>query len=435
MPWRLVRTGGAGRAQVVRTGRFSRKRCARLAGMAGGRCILGGLGGSPPTFVRFSARLGFDTATLQRVPVERWGARQRRRRVALLVLFAHAAGVARADADAPFPELSWSAPEGCPDEVQVQSRLRTKLAAWRGVHTPMRAIARVTRSGRGYRLVLDLQSDEVTAQKSLSVGSCEAAADAAVLLIELAWDPQSSASAEDPVEDESSAAQGHGTEGPSTNPPAEPEANGNTTATTPVQPQSARSAKPAAIAIRDPPKPRERDEAIELRASVGAAVTLDFTSLPQTPAWGVRPWIGLSLDRLHATAGLALLLPGGARSTELDAVIEGRAIGVDATLGMRVLDSPFTLVPHGTAELSRQSVVTSGLSDPASATASWLAFGVGVHAAWALGTGLELTLDPAVCFPVDRPRWLVRTSGGDVVAYQASEVGLRVGLGLAYTFP
>ena len=333
----------------------------------------------------------------------------------------------------PAIDLTWEAPSGCPQSADVVARAQAHLPSPAAAEPSLRAVARVTRDGRDYQLRHELRSGDVVARKQLAVESCEAAADAAALLIALALDPEAAdARIAAPVEAEpvsQSASESNAVVAP----PGEGATSKPVAAATRA---ASRRGKPAAPQLQiHQPSVLPGDEPLAFDFAVGVALALDLTVFPQTPAWGLRPWASVSLGRMRAAASFALFLPGQARARGVDARLEGRAVGGDVSLGFALLRTRLTLAPYVVGELLRQTIVTRGISDPDATAATWGALGIGMHAAYALGLGLRVTLDPVGLAPLLRPRWLVHASAGDVAVFSAPSLAFRLSIGLAYAFP
>ena len=173
----------------------------------------------------------------------------------------------------------------------------------------------------------------------------------------------------------------------------------------------------------------------ELSYSAGAALVIDLGMLPQTPAFGLQPWIALSVDRLRFAASFAWWVTGHAASDYPGAVLEGRGLAGGASLGFELVRTPFSLVPYAVAELAQLRVSTAGVSNPGSAAATWAAVGPGLHGEHGITDEIRVTLDASLLVPFRRPRWLLRTPQGDVAVLSASSATFRLSAGLAYVFP
>jgi hypothetical protein len=117
------------------------------------------------------------------------------------------AGVAHARA-AEHIELTYTAPQGCPQRDDVLRAIERQLGAQFSSDTRLRANARVTERGpQDYELVIDYSgSSGSSSDRRVHSESCAAAADAAALLLALALIPTAAAPAPAPVPSSSRAA-------------------------------------------------------------------------------------------------------------------------------------------------------------------------------------------------------------------------------------
>lgn len=334
-------------------------------------------------------------------------------------------------------ELAWQAPPDCPSQLDVLELIRAHVPALDASPQRLQAFASVTRSGSKYGLVLALRGPDLDAQKQLELESCEAAAEAAALLIALALDPDAGvggspsdgqAAGSQPAA--ASAGQLTDAAGQPKVEPLQKDAAADTGAA--AEPPRAKAAPTAPIRISAPATPP--GESVELAFTVGTALALDLGTLPQQPAWGVRPWLAISVARLRVAGGLLLWLPGRSRLNALGGDVEGRAVGGDLSFGLELLQGRLALAPYGAAELLELSVSTGGISDPGSAAATWAALGTGLHGSYRLVEELHVTADASVLIPVRQARWLVRTSGADFAVFATPAATFRACVGLAYAF-
>jgi hypothetical protein len=351
-------------------------------------------------------------------------------------------GSARAQAAEPPIELSWSAPEGCPSRDEVLARTHRHLASASTAQSGLRAVATVTPVGAGFELTLELGGRELDAHKQLRVESCEAAARAAALLIALAFDPNASAEERATPAEPQPPTEPPPTEPPPTEPPPteprsvpEPSAAERATPEASAPPSRTTAARAPVAAEPEAPSAASASEPLELGFSAGAVLSADFGMLPQVPAWGLRPWLALSIERVRASAGVAFWLPGEARPERAAGRASGRAIGGELTLGFELTRARPLLVPYLLGELAQVSLQTSGISDPGSASATWGGIGVGLLAGHALVAGLHATLEPAVIIAFRAPRWRLHTSDGDVTLFPAPAATFRLSAGLLYAIP
>ena len=291
-------------------------------------------------------------------------------------------------ASAQGPQVSWSAPAGCPNEAELVARLETTLqeplVAFDGQST---FDARVTRSTQEYRLVLSSQRGEEHGVRVLTDRDCDALTSAAAVAIALALQ----------------------TPGPEPRRPA-PEPVESTPAPT------------------SPAEPQRQGESMRPRPWFGALLVgrTDSGTLPPRTA-GAE--IGLA-------AGLAPLL------TSLRVGVLGPGRHVEAGRGgiFRLETAAWdTCVEWFTArtaspalcalvEVGRLSGVGRGVDHPRSGAAPWVAPGARVmtttrlgHSGWSVLTGV------VGLRPLGRPRFVV--NGDEQIHRSAGFVGrLEVGI-------
>jgi len=93
---------------------------------------------------------------------------------------------------APAPGLSfdWQAPAGCPDQASVRGRVAGMLGAGAVEGSDLTATGRVSASGEGWRLELELVRAAGRERRTLADRDCAALADAAALMIAVTIDPR-----------------------------------------------------------------------------------------------------------------------------------------------------------------------------------------------------------------------------------------------------
>ncbi|MCA9625892.1 MAG: hypothetical protein KC731_43015, partial [Myxococcales bacterium] len=233
---------------------------------------------------------------------------------------------------------------------------------------------------------------------------CETLAEAAALIIAIAYDP----AAAEPAAAEPA-------------PPPEP----------PEPPPS--SEPPAPRPSPEPPEPPvpEPDErAIELPAGLGGVVAVGVT--PKANAGGALR-LGLRYDWLQVFAEGALWLP-------VQATVEDGPAGGDLALqtlglvgcgGTSVGWEPLRMGGCARVLLARVRAEGFGVTRPGAATGLWLGLGPGGFATVELTPWLAARVELAALVAATRPRWLLRNVGelGD-----PGVITLHGGLGLDVTF-
>ncbi|MBX7114837.1 MAG: hypothetical protein K1X64_10975 [Myxococcaceae bacterium] len=85
--------------------------------------------------------------------------------------------------------LDWQAPDGCPTAEQVRARITTRLRPSLQTETTLEVTARATEASGQWRLDMDVKDARGTGHRTLHADSCEALADAAVLVVAITLNP------------------------------------------------------------------------------------------------------------------------------------------------------------------------------------------------------------------------------------------------------
>ena len=339
--------------------------------------------------------------------------------------------------------LRWQAPDACPDENVVLARIRAHLPEQHRSARHWSVQARVTSEGARYRLELELRSGKSHAHRTIANESCAALADAAALLVALALDPEATAPAdpEPPIAEREPSAAGE----------VDAEARTDDRSGGARSAESARSPQPsrAGTAQEDrAPSPRRSTEASESRAEsdasggqielgwdIGAALRLGFGMLPQAPALGLQPQLGLRFGRLSGRLGFTFWLEARTSSESYpNARLDGSGWLGDAGVCFELARPPITLAPCAVGEFGQLVLEPHDISSPARSPAGWGAVGAGVRTGYLIAGGVWATLDAHGLAPLSRPRWLVRTAQGDAELFTTEPVTARVAIGLSYAF-
>jgi hypothetical protein len=157
--------------------------------------------------------------------------------------------------------------------------------------------------------------------------------------------------------------------------------------------------------------------------------------LPQTPAVGLQPQLGLSFGRVSVRVGVTLWLDARTSSDSYpSAMLESRGLLGDAAVCAELLSAPLALAPCAVGEFGELVLEARGVSDPGSSAADWAAAGGGLRAGYLVTGGLWVTLDAHVLAPFSRPRWLIRTVHGDAELFTSAPETIRLAIGLSYAF-
>ncbi len=259
----------------------------------------------------------------------------------------------------------------------------------------------VRRADGRYELTLRISGASMQAERSLSAGNCDAAVQAAALLVAMALDPtlQARRAAATPTRSQAAA------------PPA-PEA---------TRAPGAQSAAAAAGAGK-----------LGFAIAVGALV--DVGSLP-SPGFGLGADLELHLAPVRVSLGATVLpaiqhdvtgLPG--------ARLEIAVVAASARMCLALPLQRFELGPCGWLEVGSMHGDVHGIRLPHSDASLWLAPGAGARARFRIGSGWSAGADVGAIVPYARRRFFVQTDGGVLEVHRVAQIALQTELGLAYEF-
>jgi len=275
----------------------------------------------------------------------------------------------------------------------------------------VRAEAYIARLADGrYQLALKLQGKDLAAERSLSAAGCEAATQAAALLIAMAIDPSLSTR--------------RGTA--ALQPPPSP-----TPDTKAEEPKKATAPPPE-------PAPESATTQPEQHASpvigVGLGALADLGALPGLGV-GIAGEVELPLSKLRLSVGFGVL-PESARSVP---AISGASVDMGLAIGIVRACVPWTtgrfeLGPCLAGEAGSIHGQVHGIALPHSGAALWLGVAASARARLELGSGWGVVVDPGLVVPHARRMFLVLTDSGTLTAHRVAPVTFRIGVGLAYQF-
>ena len=323
--------------------------------------------------------------------------------------------------------LEWSAARGCPDREVVLRFLHARMPA-QLTDVRLHARAKVVRHGAGYQLDVELDSRSGTASRTIRDVHCEPLAEAAAVLIVLAL--QSEAAAAEPV---AKAAE----------PPEGADARESVAPT-----QASRAPSPPKVVPEGEPAEESNDvEPTELisdespaptqprplRLQLTAAARADFGTFPHEPALGVQAQLAARIRPLYAALGVTYWPAREQRSASYpNARLLGSGLFADFSLGADISALPVVLTPALNVELGQLYAEAAGILGPERNRVLWLAFGPSVSAALSVFDRCEIALEFSGLVPAYRNHWLVGTPEGDVPAFDAASVVLRVALRVGY---
>jgi len=344
-------------------------------------------------------------------PGDRWPLDPRR--VAALSALCCGLACAPARAQSPEPvELTWDAPEGCPDAADVQTRIRKLAGSAKPVGTALRAEATITRTADGgLHLKLIIRAGELVGERNLEGRSCEALAGAASVNLALLLSSQQPLRAADVGEptaatpgDADDAAQPGATEPAN----AEPASSGPKPQTQAPQAATQREASEVSQASEvDAPSTRA------WRALLDAPLaSLELGPLPR-PSLGGALAAGVLLHRWRILAEAGLWLRQEL-SVDTPPGVGATVDRIDA--GLRACRAfpfgRFELAPCLVVSLRHVSARGRGVHVAAQTAAStWVAAGAGVQARLELASWLSLLASVDARVEGSRPRIIVDGAG------------------------
>jgi hypothetical protein len=306
-----------------------------------------------------------------------------------------ASGVRAEAGDSRF-ELSWDAPEGCPDEAAVQRALADYLgpapAASRGdAEPPQRMQVQIeieSVDSGGFAAQIEIEHGDDSGERTFEAQDCARAAEAAILIVALAIDP-------------------------------------------------------AGMAARATDKPKSQVNTAQTRVresepwrlTLGVQLVGDLGSLPG-PTAGAGLSLGLLLGRLHVEALGTALLPRVTGS--------GPAAGSDGEIGMytaelrgcvallRFFDRALGVAPCLAAEAGQTWGQGLGLARRRTRTEPWLAGWLGLSVRQVVGQRWQFGLTAEAGLPLHRPQWVIDDFGQ---IFQTAVVGGRLTLHAAVLLP
>lgn len=329
------------------------------------------------------------------------------------------AGVVRAASVSPASptslplELTWSAPEECPQAEVVVQRVEAILKGPPLSPTTIRADGAIRRSSpTRFELELTIRTGDDEDQRRIDATSCSALAEASAVVIALAID-RSRTSAPATVD-----------AGPTT--PAPPAVS------TAVSPSSS-TASPSA-SKREAPAPSSPTER-PIRFGVALSPALDVGTLPKV-AGGAILDAGLRLHRFRVGLLGSAWLP---EDVEFEPITHAGATFTMLTGGAwgayMLPVGPLSLGPTAGVEATFVHLEGFGIRAPASSWTSWATVVLGVRAEARLTRWLGLTARVAMTLPIDPPTFTLGSSSTAVSLHEPSVISGRFSVGPEFVFP
>ena len=338
--------------------------------------------------------------------------------------------------------LTWSAPAGCPDKAAVLARIERLLGGPpQGSDRRLDARAEVEEIPRGFRLEIDLATGDFESKRVLQGALCESVADAAALVIALAFDPDAVA-AQEARQADSTAAAPTDTASPPPAPPTDSTAPPADSTAPPAPPLPGLSADVRIpVPLRPPPPVPLVPPPSPFTFGAFAQFTGDAGSLPSV-APGVRAGLSLGIGAFRIEPAFEAW--PSSRSAVPDRPTTGADLRLLAfTLGACRRLWPWTsLFERGIPgvlgclgfEIGEMHGAGFGVATPRSAGFLWTAPRAELRAELPLAKWLSLTFDLGLAVPLDRRQFVLTLSAGRTVLHQPSAVSGRAGAGFALRF-
>lgn len=332
--------------------------------------------------------------------------------------------------------LVWTAPGECPTTAEVSARVEKLLGGPpAAADRRLEAIATVEPLPRGYRLEISLTADGATSGRILQGARCDSVADAAALVIALAFDPEAVAAQE--------AKQGvsETPDAPADSAPVPSAAPSD--APPPPPPPAAPAIVRIPVPIPPPPRPPPPADSgvTEITYGFFAQLVGDAGSLSSVVP-GVRAGLSLGIGPYRIEP--AFIAFPSAKS----ALPDRPTAGAEMRLLMGSLDACRRLWPWSARsdlglsaahaclgfEVGEMHGAGFGVTVPRSGGTVWAAPHAGLRAELSLARNVALTVDLGVAIPLNRSSFVLTLTEGRAVVHEPSAVAGRAGAGLALRF-
>lgn len=350
----------------------------------------------------------------------------------------------------PADEVQWSAPPGCPDRAALLdgvARRRGRALA----PGEARIVGRASALGRRFRLELELEAGGRRETRVLHANRCAALVDAAALLVVLAVDaaaapapadggptpalavvPEAEATPPEPLPEPS----------PPEPPPPEPAPVGIPAPPAPVDPPGAAAPGPSPLPAVDaaphelsPDRERAESPAPAPGRRPGGFVRVqgvgEIGALPG-PTGGAAVAGGLLWRRVRVELQATWLAPRAVARPAAEvraSLLAAAALGC-ARLGRGALEFPLC----AGLELGVQRGSAEGPDVRAAAFGRWLAVALGAGVAWRMHPRVALWAAVQGLAAVQRPTFVLRDPGPEIVLFDPGVVSARAALGIELRF-
>jgi hypothetical protein len=319
--------------------------------------------------------------------------------------------------------VAWSSPDGCPTAQDAVERVRGLLGQDIAsvLHHTLEARALVTRLDSGkFKLELETRQGSEGGVRNVEADTCQELTEVGSLVIALTIDPEL-------LERNATTAAPAASAAPSVAPPPAPVEK----VKSPPPPPTAAKARARPADERAPGAPRARGRGDELGVGLGLAAVADAGSLPGTGLGmelGIHSqWSGWRLE----FAGI--FLPQRSELAAGSSVVGGRIDLLALSVKGCVFRQPgaFGGGACGVFEFGRRSAEGFGAAINGSASATWVAPGLGVYGGYEFSRGFSFRGRVEALAPLERSEFIVENVGS---VDSPSAIVLRLGLGLDADF-
>jgi hypothetical protein len=289
-------------------------------------------------------------------------------------------------------DVQYDAPKGCGSEAEVDQKLRAALGDEAVPEVPIRATVVVEPHGTSYLLRFHAVREGEHSERELEVDDCDAATEAAAVLLLLTIDPL--------------LVERLGLREPASTATPEP----------PPEAEQPQEPKHAAEPHEPPPKdehppPRVTTPPLPLGGFLGVALVVSGGS---TPTLGLGPELhaGLDLGAFETAAAVQFVPLGSAPIEQVSgATMTGSLGAVRVFLRARIDEGAFSLGPSLGLGVDRLALAANGVSDPGSGATQWASVWGGGFARFRLSPRWAAGLDAGAVFPLERPTYSVSGVG------------------------
>jgi hypothetical protein len=319
-----------------------------------------------------------------------------------VVLCAH-----RARGDEGAVSLTWTAPAGCPTQAEVLEQIRNVVGSPVNARDPVEARAVLVPGEREtWKGTLELSVGGQTSTRQVEGETCRAVADAVVVMVALAANPDA-------------------LRAPPAEPPAPPPAPAPLSAAPAVPPSATPPARESPVSRSTPAGRRP--------IALGASFLVAAGSLPGI-APGAEATLGWNPSRFGLEANGAFL---ATQRALLATRPEGATFWL-AHLGARacyeVVRGALDVAPCGGGGAEWTFAQGTGATVPANATGRAAMVSLGGRALAHLTAHIVLRVAVEAALPLARPRFVIHGVDGDETVYQASAIQGRATAGAEIYF-